>query len=103
MNFWSVLNHHSNGEFLSKTCILEAHLVFIIYLYYIFQVVRRYILEFISPISLPHGIHLLGAIAVAWNDRRKKTPVKLNKKVFYAISSRASSLFSEQYVLIIFK
>ncbi|KAL4233674.1 Protein dopey-1 [Mactra antiquata] len=45
------------------------------------KVVRRYILEFISPISLPHGVHLLGAIAVAWNDRRKKTPVKLNKKV----------------------
>ncbi|XP_053397950.1 protein dopey-1-like isoform X3 [Mercenaria mercenaria] len=45
------------------------------------KVVRQYILEFISPISLPHGLHLLGAIAVAWNDRRKKLPVKNSRKV----------------------
>ncbi|XP_052808898.1 protein dopey-1-like isoform X3 [Mya arenaria] len=44
------------------------------------KVVRQYILEFISPISLPHGAHLLGAIAVAWNDRRKKAHGKPSKK-----------------------
>lgn len=36
------------------------------------QVVRQYILELLSPISLLHGSHLLGAFAVAWNDRRQK-------------------------------
>ncbi|XP_060598596.1 protein dopey-1-like isoform X2 [Ruditapes philippinarum] len=45
------------------------------------KVVRQYILEFISPISLPHGLHLLGAIAVAWNDRRKKITAKNSRKV----------------------
>ncbi|XP_041353922.1 protein dopey-1-like isoform X2 [Gigantopelta aegis] len=37
------------------------------------RVIRQQILEFLSPISVPHGINLLGAFAVAWNDRRKKT------------------------------
>ncbi|PVD28894.1 hypothetical protein C0Q70_11489 [Pomacea canaliculata] len=36
------------------------------------KVVRQYILELLSPISLLHGSHLLGAFAVAWNDRRQK-------------------------------
>ncbi|ESO88953.1 hypothetical protein LOTGIDRAFT_154021 [Lottia gigantea] len=34
--------------------------------------IRQHILEFLSPLSLPHGTNLLGAVAVAWNDRRKK-------------------------------
>ena len=42
---------------------------------------RQYILEFLSPISLPHGTHLLGAIAVAWNDRRIKNAAKNMKRV----------------------
>ena len=46
-----------------------------------FQIVRQYILEFLSPISLPHGTHLLGAIAVAWNDRRNKNAAKNMKRV----------------------
>lgn len=38
------------------------------------KVVRSYILEFLSPIAVPHGVNLLGSVAVAWNDRRKKIP-----------------------------
>ncbi|XP_067674328.1 protein dopey-1-like isoform X1 [Haliotis asinina] len=37
------------------------------------KVIRQQVLEFLSPISVPHGTNLLGAFAVAWNDRRKKT------------------------------
>ncbi|XP_076444435.1 protein DOP1A-like isoform X3 [Babylonia areolata] len=43
------------------------------------RVVRQHILELLSPISLLHGTHLLGAFAVAWNDRRQK-PAGLTKK-----------------------
>ncbi|GFR99136.1 protein dopey 1 [Elysia marginata] len=42
-----------------------------------FKLVRHHILELLSPISLPHGTHLLAAFAVAWNDRRQKS---VNKK-----------------------
>ncbi|KAK3576489.1 hypothetical protein CHS0354_034162 [Potamilus streckersoni] len=45
------------------------------------KVVRQYILEFVSPLSRPHGLHLLGAIAVAWNDRRQNVTSKNGKKV----------------------
>ncbi|KAL5009879.1 hypothetical protein ScPMuIL_012184 [Solemya velum] len=44
------------------------------------KVVKFYILEFLSPVSFAHGVHLLGALAVAWNDRRKKS-APLMKKV----------------------
>ncbi|CAH1798851.1 unnamed protein product, partial [Owenia fusiformis] len=40
------------------------------------RTVRQYILEFLSPISLHHGVNLLGAFAVVWNDRRKKNSYK---------------------------
>ncbi|XP_062580439.1 protein dopey-1-like isoform X4 [Saccostrea cucullata] len=36
------------------------------------KVIRQCVLNFLSPLSLPHGAHLLGAVGVAWNDRRKK-------------------------------
>ncbi|KAL3881558.1 hypothetical protein ACJMK2_027984, partial [Sinanodonta woodiana] len=45
------------------------------------KVVRQYILEFVSPLSRPHGLHLLGAIAVAWNDRRQNVSSTNWKKV----------------------
>lgn len=41
-----------------------------------FKLVRHHILELLSPISLPHGTHLLAAFAVAWNDRRQKSANK---------------------------
>ncbi|XP_029636600.1 protein dopey-1 isoform X3 [Octopus sinensis] len=44
------------------------------------KVVRSYILEFLSPVAVPHGCNLLGSVAVAWNDRRRKVP-GYNKKV----------------------
>ncbi|KAJ8315121.1 hypothetical protein KUTeg_007271 [Tegillarca granosa] len=44
------------------------------------KVVRHHILEFLSPLSRPHGTHLLAAVGVAWNDRRTKTQT-LTKKV----------------------
>ncbi|GAB1600861.1 protein dopey-1-like isoform X3 [Argonauta hians] len=40
------------------------------------KIVRSYILEFLSPIAVPHGCNLLGSVAVAWNDRRRKIPGK---------------------------
>lgn len=43
------------------------------------RVVRQHVLELLSPLSLLHGTHLLGAFAVAWNDRRHK-PAGLTKK-----------------------
>ncbi|XP_050391433.1 protein dopey-1 isoform X1 [Patella vulgata] len=45
------------------------------------KIVRQHILEFLSPISLPHGTNLLGAVAVAWNDRRKKIQGLVKKVV----------------------
>ena len=52
------------------------------YLLHALQVIRQCVLSFLSPLSLPHGIHLLGAVGVAWNDSRKKTtPTGTNKKV----------------------
>ncbi|GFO47236.1 protein dopey 1 [Plakobranchus ocellatus] len=42
-----------------------------------FKLVRHHILELLSPISLPHGTHLLAAFAVAWNDRRQKSAFKI--------------------------
>lgn len=47
---------------------------------------RQHILEFLSPISLPHGTHLLAAFAVAWNDRRQRASAS-------AASSKKVSLF----------
>jgi len=36
------------------------------------KVVRQYIMEFVSPISRHHGVNMLGAVAVVWNDRRQR-------------------------------
>ncbi|KAK3097876.1 hypothetical protein FSP39_014063 [Pinctada imbricata] len=47
------------------------------------KVIRKCVLEFISPISRPHGPHLLAAIGVAWNDTRKKNGAQ-NKKIMPA-------------------
>ncbi|XP_069103129.1 protein DOP1A-like isoform X2 [Argopecten irradians] len=43
------------------------------------KVVRQKILEFLSPISLPHGTNLLAAVGVAWNDRMLKNGVSYKK------------------------
>lgn len=51
--------------------------------YFLLQVVRSYILEFVSPVAVPHGCNLLGSVAVAWNDRRRKVP-GYNKKVSFS-------------------
>ena len=37
----------------------------------VFQNVRQMILEFMRPISIHHGVNLLGAVGVVWNDRRQ--------------------------------
>ena len=50
------------------------------YLCDLLQSVRHYILEFLSPVSLHHGVNLLGAVAVVWNDRRQRG-VPSNKRV----------------------
>ncbi|XP_060070918.1 protein dopey-1-like [Ylistrum balloti] len=47
------------------------------------KVIRQKILEFLSPISLPHGTNLLAAVGVAWNDRMRKNGASY-KKVFPA-------------------
>ncbi|XP_064627681.1 protein dopey-1-like isoform X4 [Lineus longissimus] len=36
------------------------------------KTVRQHILEFLSPISVHHNVNLLAAVAVVWNDRRKR-------------------------------
>ncbi|VDI65588.1 Hypothetical predicted protein [Mytilus galloprovincialis] len=36
------------------------------------KVIKQQIIAFLSPISVPHGNNLLGAVAVTWNDYRKK-------------------------------
>ncbi|XP_021360674.1 protein dopey-1-like isoform X2 [Mizuhopecten yessoensis] len=43
------------------------------------KVVRQKILEFLSPISLPHGSNLLAAVGVAWNDRTRKNGISYKK------------------------
>ncbi|XP_013389897.1 LOW QUALITY PROTEIN: protein dopey-1-like [Lingula anatina] len=44
------------------------------------KAVRQCILEFLSPISLYHGVNLLGSVAVVWNDRRKREAGSHRKK-----------------------
>jgi hypothetical protein len=40
------------------------------------RVVKHHLLEFLSPISLHHGVNFLAAIAVAWQERKEQlTPV----------------------------
>jgi len=36
--------------------------------------IRQFVLEFISPLALNHGQHLLAAAAHVWNERRHKSP-----------------------------
>lgn len=44
------------------------------------QQIKQFILGFVSPIALHHGVNLLGAVAVVWNDRRQRSSGG-NKKV----------------------
>lgn len=37
------------------------------------QTIRQCVLEFISPLALNHGQHLLAAAAHVWNERRPKS------------------------------
>jgi len=43
------------------------------------QTIRQFVLEFISPLALNHGQHLLSAAAHVWNERRQKS-VPVNAK-----------------------
>ena len=37
-------------------------------------------MELISPIALHHGVNLMGAVAVVWNDRRQRGHSQTGKK-----------------------
>lgn len=41
-------------------------------IHFIYQTVKQFLLEFVSPISVHHGVNLMAAIAVVWNDRRQR-------------------------------
>jgi len=45
------------------------------------QMIRQFVLEFISPLALHHGQHLLAAAAHVWNERRQKSPTVNAKSV----------------------
>ena len=56
------------------------HQSFSIGYFVIVQIVKQFILEFVSPISVHHGTNLMAAVAVVWHDRRNRGG---NKKVGY--------------------
>lgn len=78
----------------NKTCILGSP-----------RIVKQQLLEFLSPISLHHGVNFLAAVSVAWQDRQEtkfvppNAPRKVNilmMKIFIStiLISNSLSFFS---------
>ncbi|XP_076078008.1 protein DOP1A-like isoform X1 [Mytilus galloprovincialis] len=59
------------------------------------KVIKQQIIAFLSPISVPHGNNLLGAVAVTWNDYRKKPVLGMSKKM------QLASLPSDEQLLLV--
>jgi len=57
------------------------------------QMIRQFVLEFISPLALNHGQHLLAAAAHVWNERRQKT-LSVNAKSVSLSSGTDSHVYS---------
>ena len=53
----------------------------VLYMLFSEKVIKQCIMELLSPISLHHGTNMLAAVAIVWNDRRKRHHSITNKSV----------------------
>jgi len=58
------------------------------------QTIRQFVLEFVSPLALNHGQHLLTAAAHVWNERRHRS-ASMNAKSVSLLSADDSLLVQE--------